>query len=254
VLAVTYLHLRDFANARRYIDVAKAANRTAAIVPQAWMLFSENGEVAGARAALEAALQAPRPADARVRGLLARLEWIDGRYDRALQLIDAMDSAGAWLPANFRFPAAIARGQVLDSMGQGGRARRSYADALAGLQRRPADDYQVAAALAMAYAGLGRTEDAVREAQRGMQLLPVSKDAIEAPVYAYTAALVYAHLGRHAEAYAVLDRMFEHPSFYSEAWVDRDPWFATLRADPAYASHRKQWAARKGERLLESQP
>jgi hypothetical protein len=40
-------------------------------------------------------------------------------------------------------------------------------------------------------------------------------------------------------------------SYYDEIWIDRDPWFASLRADAAFPEHRRRWAAQKGERLLD---
>jgi hypothetical protein len=49
---------------------------------------------------------------------------------------------------------------------------------------------------------------------------------------------------------AVLDEMFDAPGFYSEAWVQRDPSFAALRADPGYAAHFQRWTTQKGDALL----
>ncbi|MDH4066760.1 MAG: hypothetical protein OEW19_20355, partial [Acidobacteriota bacterium] len=52
-----------------------------------------------------------------------------GRAGRALELIAAMDAPGAWLSPNFRFPAAIAAGDVLDSLGRHEEARSRYVEA-----------------------------------------------------------------------------------------------------------------------------
>jgi DNA-binding winged helix-turn-helix (wHTH) protein/TolB-like protein len=249
LIGVHYLHLRDYPNAARFLAISRAANQSAATVPEAWLRFSHTGDIAGARDILEPALALKTP-DARVRGLLARYEWFDGRYDRALALIQQMDAAGAWLPANFRFPAAIAMGQVYESMGQEDRAREYFANALKTLQaaemQRPGD-YQIHAGLGLAAAGLRRTDLAVRHGRRAVELLPVSKNAVAAPVLAYLLSTIYARLGQHAEAFATLDEMFAAPSFYSERWIERDPWFASLRSDPAYVAHREQWARRKAD-------
>jgi len=59
--------------------------------------ISHAGDIAGARDILEPALALKSP-DARVRGLLARYGWFDGRYERALALIGEMDAAGAGCP------------------------------------------------------------------------------------------------------------------------------------------------------------
>ena len=251
LIGVHYLHLRDYPNAARYLSISRAANQSAATVPEAWLRFSHTGDIAGAREILEPALALKTP-DARVLGLLARYEWFDGRYERALALIQQMDAAGAWLPANFRFPTAIAMGQVYESMGQHDRARESFAKALETLQaaaaQRP-DDYQIHAGVGLAAAGLRQADIAVRHGRRAVELLPVSKNAVSAPVFVYLLSTIHARLGQHAEAFAALDGMFEAASFYSERWIERDPWFASLRSDPAYVTHRDRWARRKAAAL-----
>lgn len=251
-LAVHFLHLRQYADARRVLAVALASNRTAAVVPDAWGRFSERGDIAAARQVLEAAVASRTPPDARALGLLAQFESFDGKAERALALIRLMDAPGAWLAPNFRFPAAIAAGDVLDTLGRHAEARARYAEAIPALERRRSatpNDQKVMAALGMAYAGLGRAGDAVRHAERAVALLPREKDAAEGPLYLYLLARVHARLGHQADAFAVLDTMFDAPGFYSEAWVQRDPSFAALRADAAYASHLERWATRKGDAL-----
>lgn len=252
-LAVHFLHLRQYADARRVLAVAQASNRTAAVVPDAWTRFSERADIAGARPVLEVALVGRTPPDARVLGLLAQFEWFDGRPERALELIARMNPPGAWLAPNFRFPAAIAAGDVLDGVGRRAEARARYAEAVAILEpRRSADpdDPKVMAALGLAYVGLGRADEAVQHARRAVELLPRERDGGEAPLYLYLLARVHARLGQLTEAAAVLDDMFAAPGFYSDAWVARDPSFAALRADAAYASRLERWTAQKGERLL----
>ena len=252
-LAVHYLHRRQYADARRVLAVAQASSRTAAVVPDAWTRFSESAEIAAARPVLEVALGGRTPPDARVLGLLAQFEWFDGRAERALELIAQMDAPGAWLAPNFRFPAAIAAGDVLDGLGRRAEARARYTEAVALLETRRSadpDDPKVMAALGLAYAGLGRADDAVQHARRAVDLLPRERDAGEGPLYLYLLARVHARLGQRAEAAAVLDDMFAAPGFYSEAWVARDPSFAALRADPGYAARLERWTAQKGERLL----
>ncbi len=256
-LAVHYLHRRQYADARRVLAVAQASSRTAAVVPDAWTRFSEGADVEGARAVLEAALRARTPPDARVLGLLAQLEWFDGQAERALALVDRMDAPGAWLAPNFRFPSAIAAGDVLAGLGRGAEARARYAEAVATLdtrRRADPDDPKIEAALGLAYAGLGRADDAVQHAERAVALLPRRRDAGEAPLYLYLLARVHARLGRVSEAMAVLDDMFTAPGFYNETWVARDPSFAALWADPGYAAHLERWTAQKGEQLLTSAP
>ena len=253
LIAVHYLHLRDYPDARRFIGIARAANRTGAVVPDAWGRFSESGDVAAARPLLEAALGTRTPADGRVLGLLARLEWFDDRHQRALELIDAMDAAGAWLPPNFRYPASLAAAQVYEDMGQTADASTRYAAALAELERRQRsapDDYPIEIAMGLAAAGLGRAEEALKHGERAVALLPVTKDAAEGPLYLYLLAQIQSRVGQPVAAFETLDRMFSTPGFYNEWWVMRDPGFAALRAHPSFGEHVSRWKMSKGEALL----
>lgn len=90
-LIIYYLHLREFAEVRRFLGISKAGNRAAATLPEAWVHFTDGGDIAAARRVLEPVLNARSPEDARARGLLARFEWMDGRHERALELIRQMD-------------------------------------------------------------------------------------------------------------------------------------------------------------------
>lgn len=252
-MTVHFLHLRQYEDARRVLAVAQASNRSTVVVPDAWTRFSGQADLTAARQVLETALGARPSPDARVLGLLAQFEWFDGRAERALELVGRMDAAGAWLAPNFRFPAAIVAGDVLHGAGRVVEARREYANAVAGLElRRQADpdDPKIAAALALAHAGLGQPAEAVAYGRRAVALLSRDRDATEGPLYLYLLARVHARLGQVVDAARVLDEMFEAPGFYSEAWVVRDPSFAALRADAGYASRLERWAARKGPVLL----
>jgi DNA-binding winged helix-turn-helix (wHTH) protein/TolB-like protein/Tfp pilus assembly protein PilF len=253
VIAVHYNHQRQYDEARRFIAISKAGNRAAIVPPDAWTRFSESGDIASARRVLEPALGARAPADARVRGLLSRLEWFDGRHQRALDLIDGMDGAGAWLPPNFRFPASLAAAQVYESMGRLPEAAKRYSEALAALverHRSAPDDYQIEAALGLAAAGLGRGDEALRHGERAVQLQPVTRDAAEGPLYLYLLAQIHSRLRQPAAAFAVLDRMFSVPGFYNEICIQRDPGFRTLRDDPSFRAHLDRWSAQRGEALL----
>ncbi len=255
LIGVHYLNLRDYTEARRYIDVALAANRTGAVVPDAWRRFSQTGDIDAARQVLESDMAARTPPDARARGLLARLEWFAGRHERALALIDEMDAAGAWLSPSFRFPAALAAGQVLEDAGQRAAAEARYAAAaeqLAAAQRLAPDDDGVEAAMGLAVAGLGHSEDAARRMRRAIELVRARRNAARLALYRYFLAQIQSRAGSHDAALATLDEMFRDPSVYNEWWVRHEPWLASLRSHPEFERRMAEWRTRSGDRLLAS--
>ncbi|HEX2338839.1 MAG TPA: protein kinase [Vicinamibacterales bacterium] len=233
-LAINCMSTRNYPKAVEYFEQTRALDPMRPFyVGEAWTQFTWRKDLARARQILESA---PR-IDERVPSLLSRFELFDGRYDRALELIRSIPSGRTWWPTNFRFPAQLAEAHVLDAMGRAAEARERYGAAATILRREQPDrgeDYQVEAALGLAYAGLGRAGEAVRHGRRAVELIPVTTDAHEAPVYLYVLAHIHAQLGQVDAALTELDAMLSAPGFYNIVWVEHDPAFARVRADERF--------------------
>ena len=65
--------------------------------------------------------------------------------------------------------------------------------------------------LGLLYAYLGRTEDAIREGRRGVELKPESKDALDGAQIAAFLALIYARSGKTDEAMTLIERLLTTP-------------------------------------------
>jgi serine/threonine-protein kinase len=119
-------------------------------------------------------------------------------------------------------------------------AERAQADSARPLleRRRRArpDDEKNLAILGLGYSRLGRHEEAIRVAERAVELLPVEKDAVSGPFLQSNLAIVYMAAGRHDRAIAVLQRLLDVPGWITPAELRADPIWTPLRRHPRFKS------------------
>jgi len=83
-------------------------------------------------------------------------------------------------------------------------------------------------------AGLGRKEDALREARRACELLPMTADAVDGVAYAANLAQVYVWIGEKDLALDQLERVARVPNFVSYGYLKLQPIWDPLRGDPRF--------------------
>jgi hypothetical protein len=86
--------------------------------------------------------------------------------------------------------------------------------------------------LAMVDAGLGRKEDAIREALRAVELMPIAKDSLAGPRVATNLALVYAWTGERDRALEQLEIVAKIPAGPTYGDLRFNPCWDSLRGDP----------------------
>jgi tetratricopeptide (TPR) repeat protein len=134
-------------------------------------------------------------------------------------------------------PLSLERGQTERLLGRRNLAGRSFESARLELEQAVTDDPDDArfhSALGIAYAGLGRHDDAVREAKLGCDLMPASKDAWRALYRLEDLALVYTMVGQHSEAIERLDDLLAPCGWFTAHMIRLDPRWDPLRADPRF--------------------
>jgi tetratricopeptide (TPR) repeat protein len=233
-LARTHLWLRRYDDAVATADRGLRLDATdVGFAQHKAMALIGKGDLAAARAVIRSV-----PAEVDRTLLVAQfanywdLAWLLEDADQALLL--------RLTPAAFaddRFAWSIVKAQTHAYRGDLRRAR-AYADTAVRASGRVLDDTpddaqrRVLLGLALAYAG--RKNDAIREAERGVSLLPISKDAYTGAYLQHQLVRIYILTGEPQKAMNLLEPILEVPYYLSPGWLRVDPTFAPLRKLPRF--------------------
>ena len=141
-------------------------------------------------------------------------------------------------PDQFRYiPKAQLYADIHGLLGNQELARTYYDSARTAvealIQDEP-DDSRYRSALGIAYAGLGRADDAVREGELAVQILPVSKEAWRGAVHVEDLARIYTMVGRYDQAIGRLEYLLSIPYNLSPPMLVIDPTWDSLRDHPRF--------------------
>jgi eukaryotic-like serine/threonine-protein kinase len=169
------------------------------------------------------------------------LTWID-IYERKYQsALDRLDRAPVRTSVDQQWivPVSQLRGIVYRFMNDQMRSRASFDSARVFLEseikKRP-DDYRLHQSLGVVYAGLGRSAEAVREAELAAEQLPLSVDALFGLRPIVSLAQVYIMVGKYD---AALDKLEYLLSLRAPRWITPpilrlDPIYDPLRSNPRF--------------------
>jgi adenylate cyclase len=135
------------------------------------------------------------------------------------------------------FSAAFGRGLVARMTKDESKARSAFAalrteqEKIVQAQR---DFGPAVCVLALIDAGLGRKEEALREAGRAVQLVPVEKDSVNGAEMIQYSAIVAAWVGEKDLALEHLARAAQLPGYLSYGRLKLLPWWDALRGDPRF--------------------
>ena len=225
---------------RRYPEAEIAQRRAESLAPTSLSTIHQGAMLAlaqGDRARAERIARTPPPGvdPMELAYHFARFEelgWLldDGQQRRVLEL-DAdfyEGDRGNWGLVNAQLYAM--RGQPALS--------RAYADSAQLAQEKSIrvapDDAQQHGLRGLSLAFLGRREEAIREAERAVELLPIEKDAYFGPYAQLLLARVHMMVGSKDKAVELLKPLVEVPNNLSKAWLRLDPTYAPLRSHPGF--------------------
>jgi TolB-like protein/cytochrome c-type biogenesis protein CcmH/NrfG len=86
--------------------------------------------------------------------------------------------------------------------------------------------------LALAY--LGRGEEGIATAERGVALMPIERDHINGTYFRHLLARVYVVAGKSEQAIDILEQLLQLPYDLTPAWLRIDPNFAPLKGNPRF--------------------
>lgn len=155
----------------------------------------------------------------------------------AARALTAMAKGAYTDDRGFEFPAAYFAALIARTFGDSQTAETAFTTARSEAAQRLAahpDDAQSLVILALMDAGLGRREDALREARLACEMLPIEMDSFDGASVLYYSAIVSAWLGERDLALEQLDRLGRIPSFVSYGELKLNPAWDSLRGDPRF--------------------
>ena len=231
---ITLLNLRRYAKAQAEADRAFAlAPTNLAVIQLKTSVRLAQGDLAGARAVVRAALGTVEPA-----ALLAYF----GNYDDLYWVLEDAQQRQllALKPSVFdndRATWAIVLAQTYAVRGNQTLAR-AFADSARlvteeQLRATPNDAQRhVFHGLELAY--VGRKTEAIAEGERAVALMPISRDNFAGAYLQHQLVRIYVHVGEAEKALDRLEPLLRMPYRLSPGWLRIDPTFAPLRGNPRF--------------------
>lgn len=234
-LARTHLYMREYAEADRYYQqqLSLYPDLVGPYINRAWLAIVGDGSVERAQQILHQAVQ--RFGLAPVLREHVRLEvrrmWFslpDWGFRQDLEGFTVTELGAD--SVNYYLARAVSEHAEADTV----RATAYYDSLRVVMESRAPLRAAQHGSLGIAYAGMGRKDDAVQEALRGVQLRPVSSDALSGPLSLMYLARTYILVGEYDQAIEVLDTLVNIPSQYSRALLRVNTLFDPLRDRPRF--------------------
>ena len=149
-----------------------------------------------------------------------------------------LEGTGLYRSSQFVFePSPYVNGWAWRIEGDDERARMAFDSARVIIEEHLADapdDARYHSALGIALAGLGRDDEAIESARRGLALMPPAKEAWRGSYRLRDLAIVFAMTGRTDEAIDRLEELLSIPADFTRWNLRLDPYWDELRGNPRF--------------------
>ena len=220
-MAATCLLMRNWAAAERYADQVTLMwpDIIDGYRQKARVNLWSKGDIEKARGVMEAAQERVDPGQ--LVGWRSYIEILARDYRKALDIVEAVTAD--WF---------LRKADIYRYLGRPEQAVAHYDSARVEqeeLVRIDPDDYAAHGNLGIAYAGLSRREDAIREGKLAVEIMPLSRDALEGTYWMSNLAIIYAMLGEQDAAIDHLDILLSIPSGITVPILKLNPLWDPLR-------------------------
>jgi serine/threonine-protein kinase len=231
----TFMWMRNYPEALRYFNraISLRPDWLSSYSHKASLYLRWEGSTEKARAVVEEALKNIRsPEEFRI-GWLIAFDVYEGNYQKAL---DRLSSKSKDIDTQLFF-RAMQYATIYGYMNENELAKKYYDEARSILEskiKEQPEDATFHSTLGIAYAGLGRREDAIREGKIGVNLLPITKEVWRGYSRASDLARIYVMVGEFDLAIDQIEFLLSIPGELSIPLLRLDPVWAPLREHPRF--------------------
>ena len=235
-LAGTFGFLRRYREAEYWFDrvIALEPDKAAPYSYKASLFLLRNADTTKAREVLQGAVGMVN--QSRLLYSLARCDVLERDFESALSRLPAMLAIAQIDSADYY----LTKGRIYYFMGENSlsvtyydSARAFLEESVVAMERSVREAFEHCR-LGIAYAGLGKKIEAIREGELGHKLLPLSKDCIFGMDIIESLAEIYTIVGEHDLAVDQLEILLSNPSDISAPLVRIDPIWDPLRDNPRF--------------------
>jgi serine/threonine protein kinase/tetratricopeptide (TPR) repeat protein len=234
----TLMLLRKYQQAERYYDraISMAPDLPLAYGHKARIYVQAEGSTEKARAILAEAPQNNKSEEnGYIVNSLIMLDVFDRNYQEAL---DKLSFISEDIDDQFNFiPISLRYAEIYGYIDENELAKKYYDEARSILEAKIQERYEDArfhSALGIAYAGLGRKEDAIREGKLAVELLPVAKEAWRGLFKVEALAKIYVMVSEFDAAIDQLEFLLSVPGEMTIHLLRLDPVWDPLRNHPRF--------------------
>jgi serine/threonine protein kinase/Tfp pilus assembly protein PilF len=237
-ISITYEHLRRYAEMAEVLDRALevAPEDVGARVMRAFVDFEWRADTRPLHSTIQTVIAEDPNAAGEIAESWMNLALCERDWEAAQRALAATNSDACRIE-NVVFPRNWCEGVLARLRGDNAAAHAAFTFALAESEKITRDQPafgEAFCALGMIEAALGMKEKAISAGTRAVELVPISKDAINGPLLLEYLALIYAWTGEKDHAIEKLTQLAQIPSTVNYGVLRLHPYWDPLRGDPRF--------------------